>query len=128
MLSLAYKLAKPLLFSLDPERAHTLTLSMVERFGGLVPHHRPDPSLAVVLLDVVIGYGAHDDPAGHLAEVLKVYGVANGPTTIASVTGTEADPQIRSLQMAKLEAAGVRVAPTNADAAAWALSAIRSND
>jgi len=47
MLSTAYKLAKPILFSLDPERAHVLTLSLVQRFGGLVPHHRPDPSLAV---------------------------------------------------------------------------------
>ncbi|MEM6290522.1 MAG: quinone-dependent dihydroorotate dehydrogenase [Myxococcota bacterium] len=52
MLSIAYKLAKPVLFSLDPERAHTLTLSMVERFGGLVPRHQPDPKLAVTIAGV----------------------------------------------------------------------------
>ena len=46
---------------------------------------------------------------------------------IASVTGTEEDPQVRSAQVRKLETVGVRVAPTNADAAAWALSAIRND-
>ena len=52
MLSIAYKIAKPVLFSLDPERAHTLTMSMVERFGGLVPRHQPDPKLAVTIAGV----------------------------------------------------------------------------
>ena len=41
------------------------------------------------------------------------------------MTGTEDDPQLRSAQIGKLEAAGVFVAPTNADAAVWALGAIR---
>jgi FdrA protein len=86
-----------------------------------------EPSAAVILVDVVIGYGAHDDPAGHLASLLNAHGGEEGPVVVASVTGTQEDPQIRSAQIAKLEAAGVHVAPTNADAAAWALSAIRSN-
>ncbi|GMQ75194.1 MAG: acyl-CoA synthetase FdrA [Gammaproteobacteria bacterium] len=85
-----------------------------------------DAAIGVILLDVVIGYGAHDDPADHLASVLKAHGVKDGPAIVASVTGTEEDPQIRSVQVAKLEAAGVHVAPTNADAALWALSAIRA--
>ena len=29
-----------------------------------------DPEVGVILLDVVLGYGAHPDPAGHLAGVL----------------------------------------------------------
>jgi len=87
-----------------------------------------DSNIGVILVDMVIGYGAHDDPAGHLASVLKAHGGEDGPVVVASVTGTEEDPQIRSAQIVKLEAAGVHVAPTNADAAAWALSAIRSND
>jgi len=86
-----------------------------------------DSDVGVILVDMVIGYGAHDNPAGHLANVLKAHGGEDGPVVVASVTGTEEDPQIRSAQIAKLEAAGVHVAPTNADAAAWALSAIRSN-
>ncbi|MCG8545858.1 MAG: acyl-CoA synthetase FdrA [Alphaproteobacteria bacterium] len=85
-----------------------------------------DPRVGAILVDVVIGYGSHGDPAGHLAEVLKGRR-AGGPAVIASVTGTDADPQNRSAQVAKLEAAGVPVAPTNADAAAWALAASESN-
>jgi FdrA protein len=46
------------------------------------------------------------------------------PVIIASVTGAEADPQIRSAQVAKLEAAGIHVAPNNADAAGWSLAAL----
>jgi succinyl-CoA synthetase alpha subunit len=86
-----------------------------------------DDSVAVILADMVIGFGAHDDPAGYFANVLTENRSDDGPLIIASVTGTDEDPQIRSLQMNKLEAAGVLVASTNADAAAWALSAIRSN-
>jgi FdrA protein len=73
-----------------------------------------DPAVAVVLLDVVLGYGSHPDPAGVLLEkrIAK--------TVVASVIGTERDPQIRSQQVAKLRAAGVLVAPSNAHAAEWA--------
>jgi FdrA protein len=84
-----------------------------------------DKNVGVILIDVVIGYGAHDDPAGHLVETLSAHSQADGPVVIASVTGTDADPQVRTTQMAKLEKAGVYVAPTNADATAWALSAIK---
>lgn len=79
--------------------------------------------LAVLLVDVVIGYGAHADPAGHLAALVTAHRTEGGPAIIASVTGTEADPQRRSAQAAKLEAAGIAVAPSNADAARWALAA-----
>ena len=82
-------------------------------------------SVAVVLIDVVIGYGAHEDPAGHLVNILAGNKSEDSPIVIASVTGTEQDPQVRSVQMSKLEAAGVLVAPNNADAATWALSAIQ---
>ena len=85
-----------------------------------------EPALAALLLDVVIGYGAHDDPAGHLAEIVTANRSENGPVLIASVTGTEADPQVRSAQITSLKAAGIQVAPSNADAARWALAAIGS--
>ncbi len=104
------------------------------------PHPMIDPSVrdeilidalkneevGVILADVVIGFGAHEDPAGHFTNVLQEHHTEDGPAIVASVTGTEEDPQVRSAQMAKLETAGVHVAPTNADAARWALSAIRS--
>jgi FdrA protein len=77
-----------------------------------------EPGVAVVLLDVVIGYGAHDDPAGVLAAALARKG--KQPTIIASVCGTEDDPQVYSEQVEKLTEVGVVVTPSNADAAALA--------
>ena len=84
-----------------------------------------DPDTGIIMVDVVIGYGAHDDPAGHLVDSL------GGPVTeqtivIASVTGTDADPQGRNGQIAKLKSAGVLVAPCNADAARLALTCLKS--
>lgn len=71
--------------------------------------------VGVILLDVVIGYGAHADPAGLLVEILRKN--RNSKLVIASVTGTEGDPQVYSLQVKKLRAAGVVVADSNAAAA-----------
>ena len=82
------------------------------------------PEVAVVLLDVVIGYGAHADPAGVVAEALAAAG-GNGPAVVASVCGTEGDPQVLSAQVRILEQAGVIVAPSNARAAEIALDLSR---
>ena len=72
---------------------------------------------------MVIGFGAHADPAGEIAAALA--GAPPGrPHVVASVTGTEADPQVRSRQIATLEAAGVLVAPSNAGAAEMALALV----
>jgi FdrA protein len=79
-----------------------------------------DPAVSVLLFDVVIGFGAHADPAGVLARALE----RSHKTAIASVTGTEQDPQGWSRQVAKLRAAGVHVAPSNAYAAALAASLV----
>lgn len=76
-----------------------------------------DSRTAVVLVDVVIGYGAHADPAGQLIKSLPAdYEVSKIPI-IASVTGTEQDPQVRSRQIAILQEGGVHVAESNAVAA-----------
>ena len=83
------------------------------------PHLRAalaDPAVAALLVDVVLGFGGHDDPAGVLVGSL-------GKTTkpvIASVTGTDRDPQVRARQVAFLRDAGVLVAPSNAHASAYA--------
>jgi hypothetical protein len=82
-----------------------------------------DPGVGVILLDVVIGYGAHADPAGHLAGLLEAHW-RSGPLVVASVTGTDADPQGWSRQTSSLTRAGVLVAPSNADAAALALACL----
>ena len=83
-----------------------------------------DASLAVILLDVVIGFGAHADPAGQIAAAL-VGARSDRPHIVASVTGTEADPQVRSRQIATLQAAGLLVAPSNAGATEMALALVQ---
>jgi FdrA protein len=77
----------------------------------------------VVLLDCVLGFGGHDDPAGHLASVLRGR-AKDGPPVIASVTGTDVDPQRYGAQVAKLAEAGVVVEPSNAAAVRLALRVI----
>ncbi len=81
-----------------------------------------DRAVGVLLIDVVLGYGAHADPAAHLVRVLGER--KDGPLVIASVTGTDGDPQPRSVQVEKLVAAGVAVAESNAEAAEMAIAAI----
>ena len=76
-----------------------------------------DPSVAVVLLDVVLGHGSHEDPAGQLAPVCEALMAGGGPQVVAYVLGTEGDPQGWSRQRAVLEAAGCIVPETNARAA-----------
>ena len=75
-----------------------------------------DPTTAVILLDVVLGYGAHPDPAGELVSAIET-ARARGVTIIASVCGTDADAQGLGRQTDALRRAGVLVMPSNAQAA-----------
>jgi FdrA protein len=84
-----------------------------------------DPATGAILLDVVIGYGADADPAGVVAQSLATAPTPHAPV-IASVCGTEADPQVYSRQVRTLEAAGIVVAPSNAHAAELALRVLRA--
>lgn len=83
-----------------------------------------EPRVAVILMDVVIGHGAHADPAAQIAETIR--GVSGRKANVvASVCGTEEDPQTYSSQVEKLESAGIIVAPSNAIAAEVALGISR---
>ncbi len=82
-----------------------------------------DPAVAVILIDVVIGYGAHEDPAGEIARAID--GVDRGAAVVASVCGTDADPQGYTDQVEILRQAGVLVAPSNAHAAELALAIVK---
>ena len=82
--------------------------------------------LGVILVDVVIGHGAHADPASWLADTVAENRRGNGPVVISAVTGTEEDVQVLSRQEDKLRLAGIQVAASNADAARWALAVMRS--
>ena len=81
-----------------------------------------DPQMALLLLDCVLGYGSHADPAGAMVASIKS---AKQKATdrggylpvVVSITGTDEDPQGRAAQQAKLEAAGCVVMPTNYQAA-----------
>ena len=77
-----------------------------------------DPSVAVLLLDVVLGYGSHPDPASVLAPVLaEASADRHGPRVVAYVLGTEEDPQGADDQRERLRGAGCVIAPTGARAA-----------
>ncbi len=76
-----------------------------------------------VLLDVVLGYGGHPDPAGDLADAIR--GAAENASVIARVCGTPDDPQDSQRQERILSDAGALVAPSNAAAARLALRAVR---
>ena len=72
------------------------------------------PDTAAILIDVVLGTGAHEDPASALAPII---GEFDGPVAVGSVCGTEADPQRLSRQEAALREAGMVLAESNARAA-----------
>jgi len=80
-----------------------------------------DPSTAVILLDVVLGYGAHEDPASVLAPTCEeIAASADGPVVVAYVLGTDGDPQGFRAQCERLGSAGCLIAPTGARSALMA--------
>jgi FdrA protein len=76
-----------------------------------------EPSTAVLLLDVILGYGAHGDPVGEILPALAAVRRERAVTVVASVCGTDGDAQDRRRQIAALRAEGVQVMPSNAQAA-----------
>src|SRR6516225_9428963 len=88
-----------------------------------------DPATAVVLFDVVLGYGSSLEPVAGLLGVIgtsRAAAKAAGRTVvfIGYVCGTDTDPQPRKDIVAALQAAGVLVASSNAEAAAWSAMVI----
>ena len=90
----------------------------------LLARQLDDPSVAAVLLDVVLGDGAHPDPASLLAPMAAKL-VASGVVVIAYVLGTELDPQGFAAQQATLRDAGCIVTETAARAALAAAAVVR---
>ena len=75
-----------------------------------------DASIGVILLDVVLGYGANADPAAELAPLIAE-AMAAGAAVVVSLCGTRGDPQNRDTQAAALHEAGASVWLSNAAAA-----------
>jgi succinyl-CoA synthetase alpha subunit len=81
-----------------------------------------DPSVAAIVLDVVLGYGANADPAGELVPAVRAARTAAARegrdlVVLGFICGTEGDPQGLEAQAATLRAAGVVLAPTSTAAA-----------
>ena len=85
-----------------------------------------DAETAVILLDVVLGHGAHDDPAAAMAPALAEIGGTGGPALVGFVCGTDGDPQGLAHQAAALTEAGVLLAASNAEAVRLAVAIIEA--
>ena len=121
-----------------PQGAHLLLDLGAEEYTVGRPHPMIDPSgreamlrqvldepdVAVVLMDVVLGHGAHPDPAGQLAQSCALLQAA-GVVVVAYLLGTEGDPQGYSRQRTVLEQAGCLVPETNARGAYAAAALVR---
>jgi FdrA protein len=81
-----------------------------------------DPQMAILFLDFILGFNSSMDPVGELLDAIyeaKRISTQRGGalTVVASICGTEADPQDLKLQEKMLLEAGVSVFHTNAQAA-----------
>ena len=88
-----------------------------------------DPATAVVLFDVVLGFGASAEPLAELLPLLQAAQARAGAAGrhilfIAHVCGTELDPQSREACLSELRAASVLVADSNMEAAQLAVLAV----
>jgi len=83
-----------------------------------------DPETAVILLDVVLGYGSHPDPGAELSPVIRQ--ASRKVSVVCSITGTNQDPQNRSRVEAALRKSGAIVMPSNAAAGKLAGQIIQS--
>jgi FdrA protein len=100
-------------------RAHPMidpTLRL-EAIAALAASDEP----AVLLLDVVLGYGADPDPAGALVPALTAARSQRQLPVVVALVGTEGDPQGWSRQADALAAAGAAVFASNSAATRYAL-------
>jgi hypothetical protein len=80
-----------------------------------------DPEVAVILFDVVLGYGSHPDPAAEMVPAIAAARAAAAKRKrriafVGAVCGTETDPQGLARQEAALAKAGVILGSSNAEA------------
>lgn len=81
-----------------------------------------DPDTVILLFDLLLGYGVHEDPAGTIADSLrqireKTEAEGRHICMIASICGTDLDPQDYQKQKMTLEDLGVIVLESNGRAA-----------
>lgn len=97
----------------------------IERFA----QEARDPETAVILMDILLGYALCEDPAGMMAEVIQ-QGIREAKDqgrhlcVIASICGSDLDPQGFNAQKKLLEDSGVIVMENNGAASRLAASII----
>jgi FdrA protein len=121
--------------------AHLILDLGADRFTVGRPHPMIDPAVrldmlraagddrrtAVIVLDVVLGHLAADDPAGDLAPAIaEITARDDAPRVVCFVVGTAADPQGLERQERALREAGAVLAGSSSAAAALAETMIRT--
>ncbi|WP_411680291.1 acyl-CoA synthetase FdrA [Clostridium thailandense] len=96
---------------------------MIDPMGRVerLPEEAEDEEVAIILMDFVIGYGSHVDPAGEMLPGIieakkKMESKGKYLSVVGYICGTENDPQNYKAQKEKLEDAGVIIMPSNAQA------------
>jgi FdrA protein len=92
---------------------------------ALLREQGADPRVAAVVLDVVLGHGAHPDPAAELGPVCRGIADAGGPRIVVYVLGTDGDPQGYARQRRAFADAGCLVTETAARASLAAAALAR---
>ena len=122
-----------------PEHAHTCLDLGEEEFTKGRPHPMidpqariellrevgADPEVAAIVLDVVLGHGAHLDPAAELAPECARIAADGGPVIVVYVLGTDLDPQQWERQRAAFTDAGCLVTASAARASLAAAAIAR---
>ncbi|MDP8023014.1 MAG: acyl-CoA synthetase FdrA [Nitrososphaeria archaeon] len=120
----------------EPSKKDTVLDMGAEEFVRGVPHPMidfrfrkerllkevEDKEVAVILFDIVLGYGANMNPAAEMVDAIKKARKINERVAfVASVIGTEKDPQGLNSQVEQLKSAGVLVYPSSTRATQVAL-------
>ncbi len=92
-----------------------------------------DPEVALLLLDFVLGYGSHENPAEAILKSLsqakkKAEERGGYLSIVASITGTEGDSQNMEDQKKKLESIGCVVMPSNYQASMLVLKIMQERN
>jgi succinyl-CoA synthetase alpha subunit len=122
----------------DASRGHTFLDFGDDEFTNGRPHPKIDPSLrlqrllqeaddpsvAVIVMDFVLGFGAHEDPVGvtlpAIAEAKRKAAATDRHLEIVGyVLGTDQDSQSYAAQVAALEAADVTVTRSSTETGAY---------
>jgi FdrA protein len=113
-----YTVGKP-----HPMVDQTVRCELIRSIGG-------DPAVRLLLLDLVLGDGAHPDPAPEIAAAVQAARARRSGQSlfcVCTVCGTRGDPQGTGRQQAILEAAGIAVERSIYAATVRAAEMLRGN-